>query len=81
MRLISEHDGPALDGLSAANRSLEQETGGPHGHGVVRLAAWSHRGVLNIICASAKGEPWSWEQLESAGASQNEKIDRAMKVR
>lgn len=76
MRLIDEHEGPAVDGLSPANRTLEQETEGPYGRGLVRLAAWGHRSVLNMLCSSAKGEPWSWADIEMAGAKQNKKIDR-----
>lgn len=78
VRLVDEHDGPALDGLSPANRTLEQETRGPDGRGLVRLAAWGHRSVLNVLCFSAKGEPWSWAQVESAGTKQNNKIDRVV---
>lgn len=76
VRLIGEHEGPAMDGLSPASRTLEQETEGPSGRGLVRLAAWGHRGVLNMICSSAKAEPWSWADLEMAGKKQNKKIDR-----
>ncbi len=78
VRLVGEHQGPALDGLSPANRTLEQETEGPYGRGFVRLAAWGHRSVLNMLCSSAKGEPWSWAELELAGTKQNKKIDRVV---
>jgi hypothetical protein len=76
VRLISEHEGPTVDGLSPANRTLEQETEGPYGRGLVRLAAWGHRSVLNVLCSSAKGEPWTWADIEMAGTRQNKKIDR-----
>lgn len=74
VRLVGEIEGPKLSGLSTAHRTLEQATDGPFGSGVVRLVAWSHRTVLNALCATAKGDAWDWSELEALASKQNRRI-------
>jgi hypothetical protein len=75
VRLVDEREGPQLNGVGSANRTIEQSTEGPFGSGVVRLAAWGHRGVLSVLCASAKRDTAPWSDLETLASMQNRKID------
>ena len=78
VRLVGEHEGPQFTTLGSVNRTIEQTTEGPHGHGVVRLAAWSHRGVLSALCASAKQDATSWSELEVLASKQDRRIDSTL---
>lgn len=81
VRLVSEREGPTLDKLGIANRTLEQATEGRFGPGVVRLAAWSYREVLNVICASAKQDTATWNDLQDLASKQNQRIDLTLIAR
>jgi hypothetical protein len=81
VRLVSEREGPTLDRLATAHRTLEQATEGPFGPGVVRLAAWSYRDVLNVMCASAKHDTATWNDLQDLASKQNQRIDLALIAR
>ena len=78
VRLVGEREGPVLDGLGSANRTLEQTTEGPAGQGIVRLAAWGHRGVLSALCAGAKRDPITWSELAVLASKQNRRIDSTL---
>jgi hypothetical protein len=80
VRLVGEREGPQLNGVGSANRALEQTTEGPFGPGVVRLAAWGHRGVLSVMCASAKRDTAPWSNLETLASKQNRKIDLVLQA-
>jgi hypothetical protein len=81
VRLVSEREGPTLDKLGTANRTLEQATEGHFGPGIVRLAAWGYRDVLNVICASAKQDTATWKNLQDLASKQNQRIDLALIAR
>lgn len=81
VRLIDERDGPSLSGLGPSTRTLEQATVGPFGPGVVRMVAWGHRGVVSVLCASAKRETATWGELESLAATQSQRIDAVLDAR
>jgi hypothetical protein len=75
VRLVDEREGPSMEGIASATRTIEQTTEGPLGTGISRYVAWGYRGVLNALSASATRDTGSWSDVESLASKQNHRID------